>query len=72
MEADFQRDYGIDLVEQLDTLSWRKFKILLTNVNPYGAIASKTEELRGKPDDEEDEETGKAQADAFFSMMLSK
>ena len=70
VEADFQRDYGIDLVEQIDRMSWRRFKTLLANVSPFGAIAGKAEELRSKPDS--DEESDRAQADAFFSSMLYK
>lgn len=29
IEADFQREYGINLVEELDVLSWRRFLVLL-------------------------------------------
>jgi len=29
IEADFQRVYGINLVEELDALSWRRFLVLL-------------------------------------------
>lgn len=71
MEADFERDYGIDLVEQLDKMSWRRFRILLRNINPYGAVAMRMDETKNEPEDE-DPETDKARADAFFSRILSR
>lgn len=71
VEADFFRDYGIDLMEQLDKMTWRRFRVLLRNINPFGAVAMKMEEMRKEPD-EDDPETDKAQADAFFSKILSR
>jgi hypothetical protein len=32
IEADFQREYGINLVKELDTLSWRRFLTLLSGL----------------------------------------
>ena len=32
IEADFQREYGINLVEELDALSWRRFLTLLSGL----------------------------------------
>jgi hypothetical protein len=29
VEADFQREYGIDLMASLDSMSWRRFVVLL-------------------------------------------
>lgn len=73
MEADFLRDYGIDLMEQIDQMSWRRFVALFRNISPYGATAARAEELRKKPqlDDEISEEDGRKQATAFFASMLS-
>lgn len=35
IEADFQREYGMDLIEQLDQgLSWRRFLVLLGHFGP--------------------------------------
>lgn len=68
VEADFQRDYGIDLMEQLDIMSWRKFVSLFRNLSPFGAVANRADELR---EEEADAETDKAQATAFFANMLS-
>lgn len=39
IEADFLRDYRIDLMEQLDHMSWRHFLALLNNLSPQGAVA---------------------------------
>jgi hypothetical protein len=32
IEADFQREYGINLVEELNVLSWRRFLTLLSGL----------------------------------------
>lgn len=72
VEADFQRDYGIDLMEQIDGLSWRRFTALFRNLSAYGAVASRVEEMRKKPHDAEiSEQEGRAQAAAFFASVLS-
>ncbi len=34
IEADFQREYGMDLVAELPKLSWRKFLVLLRGFSP--------------------------------------
>lgn len=72
VEADFERDYGIDLMKQLDVMSWRRFLVLLNNLNPHGAVASsiraKNDEtdLENRTDKEEE-----AAANAFFSSLVS-
>lgn len=72
VEADFQRDYGIDLMERLDGMSWRRFTALFRNLSAYGAVASRVEEMRKKPQDAEiSEKDGRAQAAAFFASVLS-
>ena len=69
VEADFIRDYGIDLVEQLDSLSWRRFVVLLNNLSPYGAVAT---QIRARNETKEpDEKDEKRAADAFFSSIMS-
>lgn len=65
------RDYHIDLVEQIDTLSWRRFSILFRNLSPYGAVASRIIEMRRKPQDDVTVEEGRSQAAAFFASVLS-
>lgn len=34
IEADFQRDYGLDLGDTLETMSWRRFCALLVGLSP--------------------------------------
>ena len=60
MEADFRRDYGIDLAEQIDGMSWRKFAALARNLSPFGAVALRAAGEAG--DDRQD-------AAAFFETM---
>ncbi|MCR5006940.1 MAG: bacteriophage Gp15 family protein [Clostridiales bacterium] len=65
------RDYGIDLVEQIDVISWRKFAALFRNLSPYGATAARIEEMKRKPKEDQTEEEGRSQAAAFFASVLS-
>jgi len=69
VEADFMRDYGIDLVEQLDVMSWRRFTSLFRNLSPYGAVAMRADDLR--EEQQAEAKSDEAQATAFFSKMLS-
>lgn len=72
VEADFMRDYGIDLIEQLDRLTWRRFTILFRNLSPYGATASAIEAYKKEhASDVENVDEGRAQATAFFSAVMS-
>lgn len=71
VEADFQRDYGIDLTRQLDSMSWRRFKVLVSNLNPYGAVASRVQMIHEHGSDEVDDEADKAAADAFFRDIVA-
>ena len=64
MEADFQRDYGLDLGKELDGMSWRRFSVLLRHLSPFGAVAQAAEKVR-----EEGEDTQQA-AGAFFQSMV--
>lgn len=72
IEADFLRDYGIRLVEQLDHMSWRYFLTLANNLSPWGAAASRIEaEQNSSSTTREDEQSDKADADAFFARVVS-
>lgn len=65
VEADFARDYGIDLRERLDGMSWRRFSVLLRNLSPCGAAAARAAALRdGAAADD------RQQAAAFFENAL--
>lgn len=65
------RDYQIDLVEQIDTMSWRRFSTLFRNLSPYGAVASRITEMKRKPQEDVTVEEGRSQAAAFFASVLS-
>ena len=72
VEADFRRDYGITLVEQIDTISWRLFTVLFKNLSPYGATAFRADELRKNNETGNSEDSGdEAGAADFFSRALS-
>lgn len=71
MEADFQRDYGINLMEHIDTMSWRRFVTLYSNLSSYGATAAKADELRKAMKNEPDEERDEEDAAEFFGAMMS-
>lgn len=70
IEADFMRDYRIDLVEQLENMSWRRFLVLLHNLTPYGSVAIKAHELSKEPA-ETTKQDDEAAANAFFASVVS-
>ena len=49
------RDYGIDLMEHIDYMTWRRFVTLYSNISPYGATAARADELRKEMQEEPDE-----------------
>ena len=65
MEADFLRDYGIDLMERIGDMSWRRFAALARNLSPFGAAALRAGRLRENGQDGNDE----GRAAAFFEEM---
>ena len=72
IEADFLRDYQIDLRVQLDNMSWRRFTVLLNNLNPDGAVSSRIRMLKEKPNlDNNTDDEDKRAADQFFSSIIS-
>ena len=44
IEADFQREYGIDLSQEMDQMTHRRFIVLLHNLGPESSVANR---LRG-------------------------
>lgn len=52
-------------------MTWRRFCVLFRNLSPFGAVASRVEELKQKPKEEITEEEGRAQATAFFASVMS-
>ena len=41
VEADFMREYGIDLVAELPRLTLRRFMVLVRGLGPASAVASR-------------------------------
>lgn len=41
VEADFMREYGIDLVPELPRLTLRRFMVLVRGLGPASAVASR-------------------------------
>lgn len=71
IEADFLRDYRINLMEQLDKMTWRQFLALVNNLSPNGAVAVR---IRAELEAEKNETTpmdDEAAANAFFSSIVS-
>lgn len=69
VEADFLRDYHISLVEQIDTMTWRLFLVLLNNLSPNGAVAVRIRAENEKK--ETDTKTDEQAANTFFSSIVS-
>ena len=50
IEADFQRDYGINLLQAIkDGMTWRRFTALLVNLGPYSVFANSQGQKEDKP-----------------------
>ena len=73
IEADFRRDYGIRLVDELPRMSWREFTVLLGGLSPHGAVAAHYDEALKSQREEEERAKGKpgAAVQAFWSRIAS-
>ena len=60
MEADFQREYGINLVEALPTMNWRRFSVLWRGLGPNSVIAC----LNSEKNDSKTDESGTWEEDS--------
>ncbi|PKM78540.1 MAG: hypothetical protein CVU90_02035 [Firmicutes bacterium HGW-Firmicutes-15] len=49
MEADFQREYQIDLELAIDNMSWRKFLILLKGLSADSILVHSLQHEQKKP-----------------------
>ena len=54
----------MDLGKELDTLTWRRFLVLLRHLSPYGALAQALEHMP------EETRNDREQADEFFQNMM--
>lgn len=70
VEADFRRDYGIRLNDEIPRMSWREFKTLLNGLSPWGALATNYEKEL-KKQRLEDKDAQKAQAETFWAQLAS-
>ncbi|MBQ9009926.1 MAG: hypothetical protein IJ088_11430 [Clostridia bacterium] len=70
IEADFRRDYGIDLLRELDGMSWRRFLVLCRNLSPYGAVAGRIQERDRDEPPESGTEDARQAAEDFFSSVV--
>jgi len=41
VEADFLREYNVDLIETLPSMTWRKFRVLLRCLSPQSATITR-------------------------------
>ena len=71
IEADFQRDYGIDLGFALETISWRRFQTLLHALSPKGAVACNIGRIAKEARKEADEQSGQSVgAQSFWAGVM--
>lgn len=52
IEADFQREYQINLIKEYETMSWRRFLVLLRGLGPNSVLAMS---MINKTDNEQQE-----------------
>jgi len=73
VEADFRRDYGISLSDDLPGMTWREFQVLLHGLSPWGAVATHWDEEAKKQRLADEEETGRpsAAAQGFWQRIAS-
>ena len=73
IEADFRRDYGIRLVDELSRMSWREFCVLLDGLSPYGSLATNYERLLKEQEANEpkSEDEQRSSADRFWQSVAS-
>jgi len=49
IEADFQREYGINLVDRVDDMTWRRFVTLLGNLGPNSVLINHLANIENEP-----------------------
>ncbi len=58
MEADFQREYGINLVEALPAMSWRRFLSLVNGFGPNSVFVYLSDKDKEMPAGEWTDDSG--------------
>lgn len=72
VEADFLREYNIDLVRDLDNMSWRRFQILLRGLSPNSATVVRVTsgQTFGKGDKRVNKVEGTKATQSAFEMLF--
>ncbi len=73
VEADFRRDYGIVLSDDLPRITWREFQALLQGLSPWGAVAMHWDAEAKKQRLDTENRTGQpsAAAQGFWQRIAS-
>lgn len=73
VEADFRRDYGIRLCDELPNMSWREFQVLLQGLSPWGAVATNYESMAEKArlEEESASETPSSAVQSFWAAVTA-
>lgn len=74
VESDFLREYDIDLSVEIETISWRKFMVLLRCLSPHSATINRlnSTEFIGQNRNQPVTVEGKANVDRAFDMIFKK
>lgn len=65
------REYKINLVEELPRMSWRRFKVLLDGLSPFGEVANHYDDEMKKQRAESERKRGTVPGDVqdFFNSI---
>ena len=70
IEADFQREYQINLISEYETMSWRRFLVLLRGLGPNSVLAISMMSNRQKKEAEIDEFDNDEDAERWLLNQL--
>ena len=72
VEADFRRDYGIRLTDELPAMDWREFITLYNGLSPYGAVATHYEDaLKRQREQNKTQDDARIEAASFWTRVAS-
>lgn len=66
IEADFQREYAVNLVSELPRMSWRRFLVLLNNLSADSVFVLTNRDDPNKPRYIEDDTEAERYMDSIF------
>lgn len=70
IEADFQREYQINLISEYETMSWRRFLVLLRGLGPNSVLAISMMSNRQEKETEIDEFDSDEDAERWLLNQL--